>query len=132
MLYSKSGTVERALAGNEIWVTGLRAEHSPDRQNIPIFEWDESNHVIKYNPILHWTTEEVRTYINDNDIPYNPLHDKGFVSIGCAPCTRAIRTGEDFRAGRWWWEDAANKECGLHVHEDAEVNSDVEKSAFNV
>lgn len=108
--------LKRALAGNAIWITGLRAEHSPDRQDIPQLEWDESNGVIKYHPILHWTTEEVRKYINDNDVPYNPLHDKGFVSIGCAPCTRAVRAGEDFRAGRWWWEDAAKKECGLHVH----------------
>jgi phosphoadenosine phosphosulfate reductase len=124
--------LKRALAGNDIWITGLRAEHSPDRQNIPIVEWDESNQVIKYNPLLHWTTEEVRKYINDNNVPYNPLQDRGFVSIGCLPCTRAIKPGEDFRAGRWWWEDAANKECGLHVHDNAEVNSDVEKSAFNV
>jgi phosphoadenosine phosphosulfate reductase len=124
--------LKRALAGNSIWITGLRAEHSPDRQNIPIVEWDENNQVIKYNPILHWTTEEVRKYINDNNVPYNPLQDRGFVSIGCLPCTRAIKPGEDFRAGRWWWEDSANKECGLHVHEDGEVNSDVEKSAFNV
>jgi phosphoadenosine phosphosulfate reductase len=124
--------LKRALAGNDIWITGLRAEHSPDRQNIPVVEWDESNQVIKYNPLLHWTTEEVRKYINDNNVPYNPLQDRGFVSIGCLPCTRAIKPGEDFRAGRWWWEDATNKECGLHVHDDAEVNSDVEKSAFNV
>jgi len=124
--------LRRALAGNAIWITGLRAEHSPDRQNIPLVEWDEVNQIIKYNPILHWSTEEVRKYINDNNVPYNPLHDRGFVSIGCAPCTRAIKPGEDFRAGRWWWEDAANKECGLHVHGDVEVNADVEKSAFNV
>jgi phosphoadenosine phosphosulfate reductase len=89
--------LKRALAGNAVWVTGLRAEHSADRHNLPMVEWDEANQVIKYNP----------------------LHDKGFVSIGCAPCTRAIRPGEDFRAGRWWWEDADKKECGLHVHEPA-------------
>jgi phosphoadenosine phosphosulfate reductase len=108
--------LKRALKGNAIWITGLRAEHSPDRNNLATVEWDEGNHIIKYNPILHWTTEQVRKYIDDNNVPYNPLHDKGFVSIGCAPCTRAIRPGEDFRAGRWWWEDAAKKECGLHVH----------------
>ena len=108
--------LKRALKGNAVWVTGLRAEHSPDRTNLAILEWDETNQVIKYNPLLHWTTEEVRKYIDDHNVPYNPLHDKGFVSIGCAPCTRAIRPGEDFRAGRWWWEDAAKKECGLHVH----------------
>ena len=109
--------LKRALAGNAIWITGLRAEHSPDRHDLPIIEWDESNNIIKYHPILHWTTEEVKKYISDNHIPYNPLHDSGFVSIGCAPCTRAVREGEDFRAGRWWWEDANKKECGLHVHE---------------
>jgi phosphoadenosine phosphosulfate reductase len=108
--------LRRALSGNKIWITGLRAEHSQDRTNLGVIEWDETNQVIKYNPLLHWTTEEVRQYINKNDVPYNPLHDRGFVSIGCAPCTRAIRPGEDFRAGRWWWEDAAKKECGLHVH----------------
>lgn len=109
--------LKRALAGNAVWITGLRAEHSPDRQNLNVVEWDESNQIIKYNPLLHWTTGQVKSYINDNNVPYNPLHDRGFVSIGCAPCTRAIRPGEDFRAGRWWWEDAAKKECGLHVHQ---------------
>lgn len=97
--------LKRALHGNALWVTGLRAEHSPDRKDLPILEWDEGNSILKYHPLLHWTTEDVRNYINDHDIPYNPLHDKGFISIGCAPCTRAIRAGEDFRAGRWWWED---------------------------
>lgn len=109
--------LKRALAGNAIWITGLRAEHSPDRKDLPIIEWDESNQIIKYHPLLHWTTADVKTYISKNHIPYNPLHDKGFVSIGCAPCTRAIKPGEDFRAGRWWWEDADKKECGLHIHE---------------
>jgi phosphoadenosine phosphosulfate reductase len=108
--------LKRALAGNAIWITGLRAEHSPDRQDLSVIEWDETNQIVKYNPILHWTTEQVKKYIDDNNVPYNPLHDRGFVSIGCAPCTRAIRPGEDFRAGRWWWEDAAKKECGLHIH----------------
>ena len=106
--------LQRALAGRAIWITGLRAEHSPDRKGLPIIEWDEANQVIKYHPLLHWTTEQVKECISQNHIPYNPLHDRGFVSIGCAPCTRAIRPGDDFRAGRWWWEDANNKECGLH------------------
>lgn len=109
--------LKRALQGNEIWITGLRAEHSPDRQDIPQLETDPGNNIIKYHPILHWSTEEVKHFINQYNIPYNPLHDRGFVSIGCGPCTRAIRAGEDFRAGRWWWEDAAKKECGLHVHQ---------------
>lgn len=113
--------LQRALKGNAIWITGLRAEHSGDRKDLPQLEWDESNQVIKYHPILHWTTEDVKKFISENRIPYNPLHDKGFVSIGCAPCTRAVRPGEDFRAGRWWWEDASKKECGLHVHETAKA-----------
>ncbi len=111
--------LKRALAGKAIWITGLRAEHSPSRHDLSVFEWDEGNQIIKYNPILHWTTQQVRDHINEHDVPYNSLHDKGFVSIGCAPCTRAIRPGEDFRAGRWWWEDAGKKECGLHVHAEA-------------
>ena len=109
--------LKRALAGNEIWITGLRAEHSAGRSDLPLLEWDEGNQIIKYHPLLHWTTEQVRDYIREYNVPYNALHDKGFVSIGCAPCTRAIKPGEDFRAGRWWWEDADKKECGLHVHE---------------
>lgn len=108
--------LKRALKGNAVWITGLRAEHSENRLEMPQIEWDEVNQVIKYHPILHWSTEEVKKYINDNNIPYNPLHDRGFVSIGCAPCTRAIRPGENFRAGRWWWEDSTKKECGLHVN----------------
>lgn len=108
--------LQRALAGNELWVTGLRAEHSPERHDLPMLEYDETNYIIKFHPLLHWTTEEVRSFINSNGIPYNTLHDKGFVSIGCQPCTRAIMPGDDFRAGRWWWEDKASKECGLHAH----------------
>jgi phosophoadenylyl-sulfate reductase (thioredoxin)/thioredoxin-dependent adenylylsulfate APS reductase len=108
--------LKRALKGNKIWITGLRAEHSIDRHDMPQVEWDETNEVIKYHPILDWSTEEVINYIRENKVPYNPLHDMGFVSIGCAPCTRAIKPGEDFRAGRWWWEDSTKKECGLHVH----------------
>ncbi|MCG2793015.1 MAG: phosphoadenylyl-sulfate reductase [Weeksellaceae bacterium] len=108
--------LKRALQGNKVWITGLRAEHSPDRENLLQLEWDESNQIIKYHPLLYWTTEDVKNYIRKHDIPYNILHDKGFVSIGCAPCTRAVQPGEDFRAGRWWWEDANKKECGLHVH----------------
>ncbi len=111
--------LKRALKGNAIWITGLRAEHSANRHDMPQVEWDESNQIIKYHPILHWSTREVKDYINENNIPYNILHDRGFVSIGCAPCTRAIKPGEDFRAGRWWWEDNSKKECGLHVHQHA-------------
>ncbi len=115
----KVAPLKRALQNNSVWITGLRAEHSADRHNMPQIEWDETNNIIKYHPLLHWTTEDVKQYINENDIPYNSLHDRGFVSIGCAPCTRAIRPGEDFRAGRWWWEDNTKKECGLHIHQQA-------------
>jgi phosphoadenosine phosphosulfate reductase len=109
--------LQRAIEGNKVWVTGIRAEHSPNRTDMTQLEWDGTNNITKYHPLLNWSTEEVKAFIRENHIPYNPLHDKGFVSIGCAPCTRAIRPGEDFRAGRWWWEDADKKECGLHVHQ---------------
>lgn len=108
--------LRRALAGNAVWITGLRAEHSANRHDMPMVEFDATNNIIKYHPLLHWNTTDVRNYINEFNIPYNILHDRGFVSIGCACCTRAIRPGEDFRAGRWWWEDSSKKECGLHVH----------------
>jgi phosphoadenosine phosphosulfate reductase len=105
--------LKRALQGNKVWITGLRAEQSPNRQNMQLLEWDEGNQILKYNPLLHWTMENMLDYIKGESIPYNTLHDKGFISIGCAPCTRAIMPGEDARAGRWWWE-ASQKECGLH------------------
>lgn len=113
--------LQRALTGKAIWITGIRAAHSNGRSDMPLVEYDEVNDIIKYHPLLHWTTEEVSDFIKVNGIPYNPLHNKGFVSIGCMPCTRAIQPGDDFRAGRWWWEDADKKECGLHVHTPKEV-----------
>lgn len=106
--------LKRALKGQSIWVTGIRADQSDNRQDMSSIEWDEANQIIKFHPILNWTLEEVKAYIVKHNIPYNTLHDKGFVSIGCAPCTRAIKEGEDFRAGRWWWEQNNKKECGLH------------------
>jgi phosphoadenosine phosphosulfate reductase len=106
--------LKRALAGNEIWITGLRASQSENRSDLHEFEWDEGNQIIKFNPLLDWSLEETIQYIKDNNVPYNILHDRGFVSIGCEPCTRAIQPGEDFRAGRWWWEQNSGKECGLH------------------
>jgi phosphoadenosine phosphosulfate reductase len=114
----KVGPLKRALRGRAVWITGLRSEHSPNRKELQPIEWDPVNEVIKYHPLLHWTDEQVQAYIHQHHIPYNPLHDKGFLSIGCAPCTRAIEPGEDMRAGRWWWEDASKKECGLHIHGD--------------
>ncbi|UZD21087.1 phosphoadenylyl-sulfate reductase [Algoriphagus halophytocola] len=106
--------LKRALAGNDVWITGLRAEQSANRSGMKRIEWDEGNQILKFNPLLDWTFEDMINYINEKNIPYNPLHDKGFISIGCAPCTRAIMEGEDARAGRWWWEDS-KKECGLHA-----------------
>jgi len=106
--------LKRALAGNSCWITGIRAEQSLNREHMDPLEWDDANQILKFHPIFDWTLDQVKTFIRENNIPYNPLHDKGFPSIGCAPCTRAVKEGEDFRAGRWWWEDQDKKECGLH------------------
>ncbi len=103
----------KALQGKRIWITGLRATQSENRNGLHQFEYDQKFNIIKYNPLLHWTLDEVETYLKKNKVPQNSLHKNGFVSIGCAPCTRAIETGEDIRAGRWWWE-TSHKECGLH------------------
>ncbi|MBB6502573.1 phosphoadenylyl-sulfate reductase [Pedobacter cryoconitis] len=107
--------LKRALKGNKCWVTGIRAEQSLNRTDMSNLEWDEENQLIKFHPIFYWSLEEVKAYIKKNNIVYNTLHDRGFPSIGCAPCTRAVQEGEDFRAGRWWWEDQSKKECGLHA-----------------
>ncbi len=112
--------LRRALRGNDCWVTGIRADQSANRQFMGDTEWDEQNNLVKFHPLYNWTLDEVKDYIKENNIPYNALHDRGFPSIGCAPCTRAISEGEDFRAGRWWWEDQSKKECGLHSHSEAE------------
>ncbi|MFT3676521.1 MAG: phosphoadenylyl-sulfate reductase [Chitinophagaceae bacterium] len=106
--------LNRALQGAKVWVTGLRADQSDNRKDMPVIEWMPEKQLYKFNPLIRWTYEEMITYIKDNNVPYNRLHDKGFISIGCAPCTRAIEPGEEPRAGRWWWE-ASHKECGLHV-----------------
>jgi phosphoadenosine phosphosulfate reductase len=106
--------LSRALNDTAVWITGLRASQTDHRKNIPVVEWLGDKEIYKINPILHWSFNDVLHYIDKNNVPYNPLHDKGFVSIGCAPCTRAIEKGEDPRAGRWWWE-ASHKECGLHL-----------------
>jgi len=106
--------LNRALAGNKCWITGIRAEQSANRQFMENVEWDEQHQLIKFHPIFDWTLDDVKDYIKKHNIPYNTLHDKGFPSIGCLPCTRAVQPGEDFRAGRWWWEDQSKKECGLH------------------
>ncbi len=112
--------LNRALEGAQGWITGLRREHSDARADVPLAAWDAERGLIKINPVADWTTERLMTYLKANNVPVNPLHEKGFVSIGCAPCTRAIKPGEDPRAGRWWWETEDKKECGLHVSADQE------------
>jgi len=107
--------LERALKGKKCWVTGLRQGQSNSRTEMPLLEWDDKHQLYKFNPVLNWTLEEIKEHITKNYVPYNVLHDKGFPSIGCAPCTRAVNDGEDIRAGRWWWENNSKKECGLHV-----------------
>ncbi len=104
----------RALNELTGWITGLRKDQSVTRTNMQLVELDENTNTIKINPLIHWSEEEVIEYINKHNIPFNPLHKKGFASIGCQPCTRAIEPGEDIRAGRWWWENPESKECGLH------------------
>lgn len=106
--------LERALKGARVWITGLRAEQSNNRQAMPMIEWSEEKQLFKFNPLIHWSYDDMIDYINEFNVPYNRLHDKGYISIGCAPCTRAIEPGEDARAGRWWWE-SSQKECGLHA-----------------
>lgn len=106
--------LNRALEGAKVWITGLRAEQSDNRHDMPMIEWSEEKQLYKFNPLIRWTYEDMMNYIEEFNVPYNRLHDKGFVSIGCAPCTRAIEPGEDARAGRWWWE-TSQKECGLHA-----------------
>lgn len=105
--------LNRALEGAKVWITGLRAEQSDNRHDMPMVEWDDSRQLYKFNPLIRWTYQQMLAYLEEKRVPYNPLHDKGFISIGCAPCTRAIEPGEHPRAGRWWWE-TSQKECGLH------------------
>jgi phosphoadenosine phosphosulfate reductase len=110
----KMEPLSRAISGAKVWITGLRAEQSENRADMPILEWDENRQLFKINPLIDWSLEALEKYLVEHKIPQNPLHKKGFVSIGCAPCTRAIAEGEHPRAGRWWWENS-QKECGLHA-----------------
>lgn len=110
----KIAPLRRALQGKDAWITGLRREQSVTRTDLKIVEWDAANGLIKINPLLEWSEKQVWDFIKLKDIPYNKLHDQGFPSIGCQPCTRAIAEGDDLRAGRWWWEMPDSKECGLH------------------
>ncbi|HBZ06831.1 MULTISPECIES: phosphoadenylyl-sulfate reductase [Massilia] len=105
----------RALLGNKAWITGQRRAQSATRSDLRVEEDDPAHFMTKFNPLADWSEEEVWEYIRANDVPYNALHDRGYPSIGCEPCTRAIQPGEDVRAGRWWWENPESKECGLHV-----------------
>lgn len=106
--------LQRAFATLDAWICGLRAGQAVTRKDIALVEWDENNGLVKVNPLASWSEEAVWAYIHEHKVPYNVLHDKGFPSIGCQPCTRAVQPGEDVRAGRWWWENPDTKECGLH------------------
>jgi phosphoadenosine phosphosulfate reductase len=105
----------RALAGNKAWITGQRRAQSSTRAELSVQEDDAAHGMAKFNPLADWSEQDVWQYIRDNNVPYNSLHERGYPSIGCEPCTRAIQPGEDIRAGRWWWENPESKECGLHL-----------------
>ena len=106
--------LNRALKGMKCWISGIRSEQSENRSQMDWLEYDETRDMYKFYPLFNWSFKDVMDFVKENYVPYNPLHDKGYVSIGCEPCTRAIKPGEDFRAGRWWWESAGPKECGCH------------------
>jgi phosphoadenosine phosphosulfate reductase len=129
--FRKVEPLGRALDQAAVWFTGLRAGQSANRADTPLAEADEQRNLIKVNPLADWTRAEVDAFVKDQFIPYNLLHDRGFPSIGCAPCTRAVKIGEDERAGRWWWEQESKKECGLHVHRpEGDVAPGEEPAAF--
>jgi phosphoadenosine phosphosulfate reductase len=107
--------LNRALKGVECWISGIRASQSDDRKQMDWLEYDEDRKLFRFYPLFDWSLEDVENFIKENNVPYNSLHDKGYVSIGCEPCTRAVKPGEDFRAGRWWWENDGPKECGCHI-----------------
>ena len=117
--------LRRKLSTLKAWVTGLRREQSVTRSELGVVEWDQSNGLIKINPLALWSEEDIWEYIKAQSVPYNALHDRGYPSIGCAPCTRASKAGEDVRAGRWWWEQAETKECGLHWKDGKLVRASV-------
>jgi phosphoadenosine phosphosulfate reductase len=111
----------RALAGKGAWITGLRRSQSAERAATEEKSWDADHGLFKFNPLADWSAEDVWTYIRERKVPYNPLHDRGYASIGCEPCTRALKPGEDERAGRWWWESIESSECGLHISSVSKV-----------
>lgn len=106
--------LSRAFQGLDAWICGLRQSQSITRNDMRMVEWDERHALLKVNPLIHWSEEQVWEYVKNNQVPYNKLHDKGYPSIGCEPCTRAVKPGEDIRSGRWWWESPDHRECGLH------------------
>ena len=124
----KTEPLRRALAGADAWITGLRRAQSVTRTQVGIEEWDDRNGLPKFNPLAEWSDDDVWSYLRAHAVPWNALHDRGYPSIGCAPCTRAVPAGEDIRAGRWWWENPAHKECGLHVRSTAPVRAEAEHS----
>jgi phosphoadenosine phosphosulfate reductase len=111
----KVAPLARALSGNAAWITGMRADQSADRARVGAAAYDEDHKLLKINPLFDWSREQTLAFVRTHGVPYNALHDRGFLSIGCAPCTRAVAPGEDERAGRWWWEETEKKECGLHM-----------------
>jgi len=117
----KMHPLKHFLGDSDGWICGLRRDQSPTRTEMHAVEWDSDNGIPKFNPLIGWTLEDVQHHLKENNIPYNPLHDLGFASIGCACCTRAIEPSEDFRAGRWWWEHPEQKECGLHFNPDGSI-----------
>jgi phosphoadenosine phosphosulfate reductase len=114
--------LKRFLSKSDGWICGLRRDQSPTRTDLHAIEWDEGNGIPKLNPLIDWSLEQVQDHLKQYGVPYNPLHDEGFLSIGCACCTRAIKPGEDIRAGRWWWEQPEQKECGLHFNPDGTIS----------
>jgi phosphoadenosine phosphosulfate reductase len=121
--------LKRALAGARTWITGLRRGQSAARGDVPFAAWDRGQRLVKINPLADWPLDRLEAYVAQHDVPVNPLHAEGFPSIGCQPCTRAIRPGEDVRAGRWWWENEDGKECGLHANPRRPVQSHVGEAA---
>lgn len=114
--------LQRALKGKTAWITGLRRGQSITRSQADFFEWDEANRLVKVNPLAFWSIDDVHAYIQEREVNVSPLHQRGFVSVGCACCTRAVSAGEDIRSGRWWWEQPEQRECGLHNHLKVNVN----------
>lgn len=114
-VFRKVMPLQRAMAGYDAWLTGLRRDQSVTRSDAQVIEWDPRTGLFKVNPLVAWNADQVWDFILANDVPYNRLHDLGYPSIGCAPCTRAVPAGEDPRSGRWWWEEPEQRECGIHI-----------------